>query len=315
MFVVKCAYCCIQSLVDARNGAEMKTSSPLVIFSYILGAVAIIVSTSAYGSITLSPSRTIARQLLLYLHLSLIVEEIVSLPFTFTGNRTLCRTTGFLHSYSGVSNVIAMWLITTYSVNYIRGGYPKIDQFIYYWKEFLCFAFPLITIFALISNEYGEQNDAWCELTYIRDKNSASLLLSIMFYYMWIWIFLILSVVLLVVALIDGSSKGGWPMVKSILSSTGAYGLISLIMWIPHTIRKIIGSDLSEQQDLGLTIPIYATGILYGALYFWRPKVINLPDKCHVRDSCLEFTSSDLEAATDNPVGTMNIGFDDEEGL
>ncbi len=294
----------------------MKENSPIVIFCYFFACIAILLSLYAFVSISLLPTKTIARQVLLYLHLSLIVEQIVLFPFVYTSNTTLCRITGFIHTYSGLSNVIAMWLITTYSINYIHCSFPIVDQFVYRWKEVLCFLFPLITIVPLIKNDYGEQNDAWCELTYLHKKNEESLVLTILFYYFWVWLFIVLSLLKIFYVVIDSARTGGFATVKSVLTNAGAYGIISLISWIPHTIRKIYEGQLSEQQDLGLTIPIYATGIFYGLLYIWKPSIVNLQDKPHVRDSTIEFKMSDLDSIISNPLGALSFGFrpDKEDG-
>jgi hypothetical protein len=254
---------------------------------------------------------SIARKVLIYLHASLLVQELVSFPFAYTTSVALCRATGFLQAYSGFCNVVAMWIITVYSVNYVHHMFVTVDRFIYRTKEIFCFILPLLTVFPLIESDYGKQNDAWCDLTNLHSRGSTSLALGIMFYFFWIWLFLIATMILLVYAGVDAVRTSGWANAKSFLTNTGAYGLISLITWIPHTIRRL-AKNLSEQQDLGLLIPVYVTGIVYGLLYVWKPTLALLPDKSHVRDSTVELRISDLDSISSNPMG-FSFGIKEQE--
>ena len=81
-----------------------------------------------------------------------------------------------------------------------------------------------------------------------------------------------------------------------------AYGLIALSCSIPHTIRKLMETMLYPRGILLLSIPVYTAGILYGLLYWWKPAIVELPDKSHVRPTEIEFTSSDLDYALENPI-------------
>jgi hypothetical protein len=288
----------------------IESNSPLVIFGYILAAFSIPLTSYALFNILLYlPTKTtIARQVLLYLHLSLLIQQLVSFPFAYTTSVSLCRAAGFIHAYSGMSNIIAMWIITVYSVNYVHCMFEWVDKALYIFKDFLCILIPLITLFPLIKNQYGQENNAWCEMTTnLTSENESQIALAVIFYYFWIWFYLIFSIGLLIYAGTDAILTTGWASAKTLISNTGAYGLVSLITWIPHTLRRLLEPHLSPQQDLGLLLPLYITGISYGLLYIWKPSLIHLPDKPHVRNSTVEFNMSDLESIASSPLGTASF--------
>jgi hypothetical protein len=300
-------------------------NTPVVIFLYIYASISILFTayagisllipipdevtsrqTSSRNISTATPMKpfTLAKKLLIYLHFALLVQEIVLLPFAFTGNPILCRIIGFIHSYSGLSNIVATFLLTLYCVNYISWSSKRIDQLIVRSKDFLCVLFPLITAIPLVMDDYGK-HDAWCQMHFQGiQNNSEAFALAIVFYYMWMWSFQFLTMVTLAVAVFDGlKTGGGWFVVKSIVTNTGAYGIITWTCSIPHTIRKVLESMLLPRGNLLLTLPLYTAGILFGLIYICNPSITELPDKAYIRETELEFKMSDLDIqASENPM-------------
>ena len=246
------------------------------------------------------------KQLILYLHLALLVEQVAFLPFVYTSSNTLCSAMGFFHAYAALSNLVAMWLVTIYGINYIHTEYVQVDQFIYRWKEFLIFVFPIITVFPFIQDDYGEQGGAWCELLTVTKGQSKSAALGIVFYYFWVWFFIIFSLGITAYIVIE-SLRQGAAIARAVMTSIGGYGTIALIGWLPYSVRKLLHRNTSDQQALGLTLPIYVTGILYALLYIYCPNIVTLPDKAHVRETTVEFKMSDLEAIAMNPMPSMSV--------
>jgi hypothetical protein len=285
----------------------MEPSDPIVIVFYVIAAISTICSIYACIAIAMLPSRATAKKIILYLHSSLIVEEIVFLPFAYVGDSRLCSAMGFFHAYAALSNLIAMWLVTIYGVNYIRFENQTIDKLIYRYKELLVFVFPIITVFPFILDDYGEQGDAWCELVSYSKTESRDAALGIVFYYFWVWFFILFSLIVIIGIVIDSCRKAkGFSIAKSVMSSIGGYGVIALISWLPYSIRKLLHERTTDVQALGLTIPIYVTGILYALLYIYNPSIVQLPDKAHIRESTIEFKMSDLEAIVMNPLPSMD---------
>jgi hypothetical protein len=141
----------------------------------------------------------------------------------------------------------------------------------------------------------------------LNNEDASELALSIIFYYFWILFYLFFIFAVLTYASLDAFTSTGWTNAKTFLSSTGAYRLIAFISWIPHVLRRLLHSHLSAEQDVGLILPLYITGILYGLLCIWDPSMIELPDKTHVRNSTIEFKMSDLVSSTNNPLGDEEL--------
>jgi hypothetical protein len=296
----------------------MNLHQPVVIFLYIFAAISILFCGYACISLfrplmmglvtnhqlTNKRTTTVARKLLIYLHITQILQEIVLLPYVYIEDGILCRVIGFMHSYSGLSNIMATWLITLYSVNYISWASPHIDQFIIKYKETVCFLFPLITVVPLVMGDYGK-HDAWCQLKYTVKK---ALEMDIVFYYIWMWMFTFFSVCILSVAVFNGIRSGAeWFIAKFIATNIGAYGIIAWTCSIPHTLHRILESTLSPRGNLLLTLPIYGAGILYGLLYVYNPSIADLPDKNNFRETELELNMSDLNCSFDNPIIRVSL--------
>jgi hypothetical protein len=130
------------------------------------------------------------------------MEEIVSLPYAYTGNETVCQVMGFIHAYSGLANIVAMWLLTLYYANYVYLSLDSIQRFVQHkrYTRIAVFIFPLITALPLSKGDnsgghdddksYGKDHQIWCAFE-AKDENST--LWIIMVYYLWAWLFILLS--------------------------------------------------------------------------------------------------------------------------
>ncbi len=189
------------------NG-ELALSSPLVVFFFIFASICTLSSLTVCVLIYLqkqkiSSSSSTCCRLLLMLHITLVIEEITSFPYAYNGNQVICEIMGFLHAYSGLANIVAMWLLTMYYANYVYVSMNSIQQFVQNqrYTRLMVFVFPLITALPLFvhdandtSNDdktsYGKDHDIFCAF---EAKSAEATIWIIMIYYLWAWLFIIIS--------------------------------------------------------------------------------------------------------------------------
>ena len=196
----------------AGDSGNISSDSPVSIFFFVFASLSTLSSITVCLLIylqkqTIISSTSTCCRLLFMLHMTLVIEEITSLPFAYNTNKEVCEIMGFLHAYSGLANIVAMWLLTLYYANYVYVSKNWIQRFIQNqrYTRLMVFVFPLITVLPLIvhygevlndkSNDddetsYGRDHDIFCAF---EAKSHVATIWVIMVYYIWAWLFIFLS--------------------------------------------------------------------------------------------------------------------------
>lgn len=251
-------------------------NEPVYVAILFFAALGLLCSGTSSLYIWLSSSRaaTTAR-LLLYLHLSLLLEEICIIPFLYTGSEGLCRFVGFVQIYAGLSNIMAMALLVLYFVSYLTAYSQRLLLFITAYKEALIFAFPLITLLPLSTNAYGRTNEVFCGLP--NDTKGANYW-AIFTLHLWLWLALIgccwfLFKTLYKAVQLDKSLAG------KIFTTVGIYVMVTMAAWMERTIPRIMALLDPEfhpphETYLVMVFVLYLMAIVYSVLLFLDPSVL-----------------------------------------
>lgn len=244
----------------------MSEGDPLIVIYLIVASIAIIGSlhvlgTILYGFRTINTCSTL---LILFLHFSLVAEEISALPYLYKSDSTLCKVMEAFFEYFGLMNIVVVgfmvyahrWSIMNPSIR-IRGIIIKLGIV-------FIFLFPAITFLPFLEDIYTVPKDSpWCSLPY--DSNSRDTKWFLGVYLIWVWVVLICSV-LSTIDLTIRLSFTHRRILKSYLTSIGLYTLVSLLCWIPRTSARISGTDTNLVRFFAY-LPIYISGMLYTLIF------------------------------------------------
>jgi hypothetical protein len=101
-------------------------------------------------------------KLVLYLHITQIVEDFMTFPFLLTWNSEICSLGGWLHIYSQLSNQVCITiLIAAYRHMFFEDKFG-ITKFTTKWSATLIYGVPLISLLPFMSGSYGEIHNGLC---------------------------------------------------------------------------------------------------------------------------------------------------------
>lgn len=251
--------------------------SPTFIVYYTLASVSML--CSAFVILTLwfhGSLRTSATRLLLALHITLVCEELTSLPYVFNGNDVICTGVAFLHFYFALASIIAIgFLVISYRYHFFRDS-VGINKFIQKWSLWIVALFPTITLLPFITSAYQEHTGPWCSIGSHWDDYTWTFAV----FYLWVWIILFSSAIWLVFTMVQiykiDKSSG-----HRLFSTVGLYSVVSIAAWIPRTTEQIINSttgSLKSSEWVISYIPIYVAGILYTMVFLTEKKSLILFD-------------------------------------
>ncbi len=273
-----------------------------IIFFLIACSATVGSSWSLYFIWKYGSQSSISSQLLLALHLTLLIEEVVSYPYAYTGNANLCRTTGFFHFYSGLANIMVTGLLTLHFSNYLLFSNVTITHIIFTYKWWIIAGFPLITLLPFSTDAYGRTNDHWC--TAKGDVKSAQIW-AVAVFYGWAWIIILASFCLIVYVIyrartLDNSSF------KMIFSSIGIYDFVTIVCWIPRTVPRFLilfwHINANPSLQLWTAMPVYLSGLFYTVILYRDQLMLTVDEEGHVTGTApvgsdIHFTWEDLEGA------------------
>eukprot|EP01040_Poterioochromonas_malhamensis_P001489 gene1489-1577_t len=265
----------------------MEEDFPLFIIYFIFATCGIVGSFHVLFTIWFSfdSCHTCSTLLVLFLHLSLVSEEITALPFLFKYNSTLCQIIESFFEYFGLMNIVVIGLIVyahRWSIldptiriprNYVNGGI------------FFVLVFPMITFLPFIDKIYVTPDSPWCSLPY-----SSGLNWVLGVYLIWVWMVLIMSLLSsfdLAHRLMTTSGK----LFRSYLTTIGMYTVVSLLCWIPRTIVRFSGNDTNTAR-FAAYIPIYVSGMLYSLIFRYSRKNMEMYEQSRLQT--IDLPSGDL---------------------
>lgn len=231
------------------------------ILYYIFGIISII--GNLYVSISLirigllsSPTK-----LVLYLHLTLVLENCTTFPNVFSAVGPVCEMIAVIRTYSGIANsFVVIFLVLLYRYWFVEDTW-KVVPFLSKYREWIIFIVPLISLLPLTTNSYGGSHSYFCTL----QKNSLQdKVWGVILYVSVIALSISYSCVIMThtvahVFLTDPRYA------KSLFRSIGFYVLFSILTWIPRALAQI--GILSYMATFYLT---YISGILYVMIFFYE---------------------------------------------
>ncbi len=201
------------------------------------------------------------------MHLTLLLEDISTLPFVYNGEATICQIMGFIRVYSGLSNIILVGcMVQVYRNLFIEDTYDT-TAFLNKYAEWMAFVFPLITVLPFSMNMYQGINDTWCaEPIYTWQQTLWFWMVSLL------WTFLVifpavytLSYTLYTVYRVD--KELGNKLIKTI----GMYSLVSLVVW-----NFLVASSFETLSHFTANFIIYLCGVLYFLIFLTEKKSLRL---------------------------------------
>lgn len=197
--------------------------------------------------------RTAPMKLVLYLHSTLVVESITTLPKLFVGTG-ICGAVGFLRTYAGLANYIAVLILVLHYRITFKVGWHRTRHIILTYREHLIFLFPLITVFPFTTSSYGIYEDDWCEL---HTDYGVDRLWSFLVYYGWVMGISLASTVVLYITCLS-VYRAHPKLMWSMFHSSGLYVVLAILSWIPRlfAFMKAIPQDMTY-------LFIYVFGIGY----------------------------------------------------
>jgi hypothetical protein len=221
-------------------------------------------------------SKSVSSQLLLLLHATLLLEEVSTLPYTYSGNSGLCKTFGFIHIYSGLANIVVIGLLTLHYCNHVLFSNLEISHFLSNTKYYWIFGFPLIALLPFSTNSYGTEQDVWCTIT-SSSKDGQVWFVAAQF--LWIWVILVFSICM-IIYVVYRASQLDHGVAHSIFSSIGIYVFVSVLCWIPRSLTKTIQGFFENQNDAHFwtTMPLFLAGAFYGLILLRDRQVLRVDD-------------------------------------
>ena len=233
---------------------------------YVVAAISALCSIYVASTLCIVGSlKTSATKLLLLLHVTLLAEELTSIPHIFNDNRGLCSFIAFFHFYSGLANAAAIGLlVVSYRYHFLEDTW-EVMSFIDKYSRYMVGVFPLITLLPFITNSYSNDNQIWCTM---ETDSHVTNVWAFTVFYGWAWLILDISIAVLIHTMYVVYSVDR-EFGRKLFSTTGLYAIISLLAWIPRTAARFsnFGGKLDNTAFLYAYFPVYIAGICYTVVY------------------------------------------------
>lgn len=240
----------------------MEWNITLLLVMYITCGLSIAGSLFVAVNILRFGHARISTQLVLYLHLGQILQDVVAIPTIYYRHTIVCKIVGFFHMYSGLANVVTVAIMALVYRTMFFHDLNRITKWCSKHAAELIFLFPLICLIPFSTNSYGPIHDSFC-----------SLLNNNMFYYLlpglpmlligaFSW--LCFTVTITEVYLHDRV------MGRKFLKSIGLYAITTLLFWIPR-ITIEMSAESSLYSAFAAYMLVYVSGIVF-CLIFLREK-------------------------------------------
>jgi hypothetical protein len=256
---------------------------PTLIVYYVFAGASILCSGFVVLTLWFHGSlRTSATRLLLALHITLVCEELTSLPYVYNGNPDICTGTAFLHYYFGLASIVAVgFLVVSYRYHFFP-DLSGVNKFIQSWALPLVALFHLITFLPFITATYQEHQGPWCSIGGHRNDHTWTFAV----FYVWVWLILFFSAVWLVITMVQ-IYKIDRLSGHRLFSTVGMYSIVSIITWIPRTVEQVTNftsGKLNAAEWIISYLPLYVAGILYTLVFLTEKKALILFDSAFRMD-------------------------------
>lgn len=238
------------------NPGLINTYYTLCGLSVVLNALVVVAIIFHFGF------RTDPMKLVLYLHVTLTLETLLTFPKIFV-NSGFCDVVGFFRTYFGLANYVAVFILVLHYRIILKQGWRRVRAVILSYREQLIFLFPLITVFAFINRSFGGYDDDWCEL---HTKFGADRLWALLVYYGWIFLLSFLSIFVLAITCYS-VYKAHPKLMSSMFKSCGLYVVLAILSWIPRLFSFV---DFIAQEVTYLFLYVFAIG--YVIVFLTRMK-------------------------------------------
>jgi hypothetical protein len=237
----------------------------LFIIYYLFAGLGILGSSHVLITILSSfqTIQTCSTLLVLFLHFSLLSEEIAALPFLFTYDDTMCSINESFFEYFSLMNIVVIGFIVYAHRLSILDPSIRLPKPVV--KGLFAFAviFPMITFLPFAHDDVYRKLDKgspWCSVPY---STGWQWVLGV--YLVWVWFILTLSIISSIdlAVRLSNTYQG---LLKSYLSTIGLYCIISLACWIPRSMARFLGDDTNITRFIAY-IPIYISGMLYSLIF------------------------------------------------
>jgi hypothetical protein len=232
----------------------------LIAVSLLCSAVVITVLRT-YGSL-----QTAATQLVLYLHIVLLLEEVASIPRIYGHVDALCETVAFIHLYTGLADALTVGLLVWSHRRNCFGGALEFTSWLQKYGAAIVFGIPLITLLPFTTNSYANFHDVWC--TMHTDTISTDIW-AIAICYFWVWFVLLIATITLIdtfYRVYKANPRIGFKL----FSTIGMYCIISICAWIPRTVARFShfgGEHLDSVSFVYAYMVVFISGILFTIVF------------------------------------------------
>lgn len=237
----------------------------VVAFISVLGSVFVIISICRFGHSCTST------QLVLYLHIGQIIQDIVALPNAYTGNPIACKIVGFLHCYSGMSNIIVVCtMVITYRHMFFEDSCNTVK---YFQKNCVYHAFvaPLVTALPFITDAYGPIQGTFCSLQ--RTENTYT---SVWLYLTLVWCVVVACIGMLVLLYTTFNIYiRDVEMGVKVMKSIGMYAVFTLLFWIPRLFFEIAYNQHNKSVAAAFILVYFAGGV-YTVIFMCEKEAMKL---------------------------------------
>lgn len=234
---------------------------------FIIAAISMAMIVFASISIIKFGSRTVSTKLVLYLFVTLLIEEFSSIPYAFEYNSGFCQFVGFLHMYSSMSNVVVVFLMMLiYRYMFIEDTLG-ISKVIASKLELIVFGPSLLALFPLSTHCYGVVDTVWCDL---QSDDKFSRLWATLMFFCWILVFIVLSGFVFL-ATVWKVHKSDPEMAHKLVCSIGQYGITSVITWIPRIVAR---KHIIDKEYANLIV--FLSGICLFIIFLRQKKALKL---------------------------------------
>lgn len=132
---------------------------------YVMTSLGFLASMFVVASIVKAGTRAISSKLLVYFHVTLLLDIVSTLPYAYAELSPIaCSFASWLHVYCGLANCFVTFFIVLYNRNLLLNDEWAQLPFRTKWRmEILIFFVPcIITSLPLSTNAYSNMDHKWC---------------------------------------------------------------------------------------------------------------------------------------------------------
>lgn len=243
---------------------------PLFIALFVIASINILCSIFVIVTLIQYGSSSISSRLILYLHLTLLFEDISTFPYVYNGNEIICEIMGFIRVYSGLSNVLLVGMMVQIYRNLFVDDKHDWTAFINSYVEYIAFVFPLITVLPFSMHMYYGEAGTWCAeplYTWVQ------ILWFWMVSLLWTYAVILYSIVALSRTLYT-VYRADPEMASKLVKTIGLYAVVSLTVWF-----FLVGSAFRTFEHAYSNLIVYLCGILYFAIFLSEKKSLKLLER------------------------------------